>query len=153
GMITAYLSQFADALSFDQALSARVLPEVRDHLEEALAAEPVDDRAEAERRVVARFGDPRELAAQFAPISLARHTRRASVALVVATVVVMALMKVRVLWYAFVQWPLSEEARAMAQLVVTVDRYAFWLAAAIGIAALLSIARYPTPVRADAQFR
>jgi hypothetical protein len=152
-MIAAYLDHLGDALGFDPALSARVLPEVRNHLEEALAAEPSDDRDEAERRVVQRFGDPRELAAQFAPISLARHTRRASVWLLVATVMVMVLMKGRVLWYAFVEWTLSEEARSTAQAVVTVDRYAFWLGAAIGIAALLYVASYPTPVRAHARFR
>lgn len=152
-MIATYLEQLTDALGFDPALSARVVPEIRDHLQEALAAEPVDDQDEAERRVVERFGDARELAAQFVSISLARHTRRASVAIVAATVVVMVLMKLRVSWYAFVQWTMSEEARAAGQLALTVDRYAFWLAAAVGIATLLYIARYPTPARAHARFR
>jgi hypothetical protein len=152
-MISGYLKELSDALAFDPALAARVLPEVRDHLEEALAAEPLESRQEAERRVIERFGDPRELAAQFAPISLARHTRRAGIALLVATVAVMLLMKARVFWYAFVQWTLTDEARAIAQRVASVDRNAFWLAAAIGIASLLYIARFPTPVRADERYR
>jgi len=152
-MIAVYLRQLADALAFDPALAERVLPEIRDHLEEALAAEPTEDRDEAERRIIAKFGDPRELAAQFAPISLMRHTRRAGVAVVLTIVIVMALMKARMLWYAFVQWTLNEEARPIAQLFVTIDRYAFWLAAAIGTASLLYIAWYPTPVRAHAHYQ
>jgi hypothetical protein len=152
-MISGYLRELSEALRFDPALSARVLPEVRDHLEEALAAEPLENRQEAERRVIERFGDPRELAAQFAPISLSRHIRRAGVALLVATVAVMVLMKARVFWYALVQWTLTDEARSLAQLVVSVDRDAFWLAAAIGIASLFYIARYPTPLRAGERYR
>jgi len=152
-MIAAYLQQLEDALGHDPALRARVLQEVRDHLEEALAAEQLDDRLAAERRVVARFGEVRELAAQFAPISLARHMRRAAIALALAPVATLIMMKARVSWYAFVQWTLSEDARAVAGFIIRVDRYAFWLAAGLAIVALLYIARHPAPARLHADYR
>jgi hypothetical protein len=152
-MIAAYLKQLSDALRFDPALSERVLQEVRDHLEQALAEEQLEDREEAERSVVERFGDPRALAAQFAPISLTRVTRRASIAIVLATVAVMLMMKARIFWYAFVGWTLDESARPLASFIVKVDRFAFLLAAAIAIASLLYLARYRTPVRHHASYR
>jgi hypothetical protein len=152
-MIEAYLQQLTDALDFDPVLSARLLPEIRTHLEEALAAEHGDDRQEAERRVVARFGNPRSLAAQFASISLAQHTRRASLAILVAAVVLMASMKARVAWHAFIQTTLTAPPPPIAHIVIVVDRYAFWLAAATGVAALLYIARHPTPVHAHGRYR
>jgi len=151
-MIAAYLKRLQDALGDDPALSAQILQEVRDHLEEALAAETADPCA-AERRVVERFGDPRELAAQFAAISLARHTRRAGIAILLATVVIMIMMKARVLWYGVLEWKLDEPARAMASRIIMVDRYAFWIAAGAAIASVLYIARRPVPPCLNAGYR
>jgi hypothetical protein len=113
-MIDAYLKELSEALRFDSALSAIVLQEVRDHLEEALAQEQLNDRQEAERRVVERFGDPWALAAQFASISLTRVMRRLGIVIVIATIAVMVMMKARVFWYAFFQWTLNESARPFA---------------------------------------
>jgi len=152
-MIAAYMKRLEESLAHDPGLSARVLQEVRDHLEEALAAEQLDDPCAAERRVVERFGDPCELAAQFAPVSLARCARRAGVAIALATIAVLVMMKARVFWYAMVQWRLSEDVQTVANLVITVDRYAFWLAACIGAASLLYIARLHTPARLHADYQ
>src|SRR5262249_7539619 len=118
GMIADYLNQLRGALRDDPAFSAQILQEVRDHLEEALAAEDLDDRCAAERRVVERFGDPRELAAQFAPLSLARRTRHAGIAILVATVVILIMMKARVLWYGFAEWKLAGPAQTLASRIV-----------------------------------
>jgi hypothetical protein len=152
-MIAAYLKQLADALAFDPPLAARVVAEARDHLADALAEEDIEDRAEAERRTVARFGDPRELAAQFAAISLARRTRRVGIGIVLAIIAVMLMMKARVAWYAALQWTMAEEARATASLVLTINRYAFWSAVVIGIGALVYVGRRKTPARLHADYR
>ena len=60
-MIAAYLSKLAGALAFDPALAARVVIEAREHLTDAAAEDACVDRDEAERRAVARFGDPATL--------------------------------------------------------------------------------------------
>ena len=144
-MIAAYLDELADTLRFDRALSRGVVREVEDHLREAVAADPAHDRSEAERRAIRNFGDPHVLAAQFAAVSLARRTRRVGVAVVLAVLAVLAAMKARVAWYSALQWSMSEDARPLAAIVLAIDRFAFWLAAIIGIAALLYIARHRVP--------
>jgi hypothetical protein len=152
-MIAAYLKRLEAALADDPALAAQVLQEVRDHLEEALAADHSGDRCAAERRVIERFGDPRELAAQFAPVSLAQHTRRAGMAIMVATAMIMLMMKARVLWYGVVEWKLSEPVQALASRIIMVDRYAFWLAAGGAVASALYIARQPVPACLNAHYQ
>ena len=152
-MIAAYLKALADALAFDPALAARVVAEARDHLTDAVAEEDIEDRAEAERRAVARFGDPRELAAQFVAISLARRTRRVGIGVVLATIAVMLMMNARVAWYAAVQWTMAEDARALAGIVLTIDRYAFWAAIVLGIGALVYVGRRKTPTRVHPRYR
>jgi hypothetical protein len=152
-MISAYLKELAEALAFDPALRARVLQEVGDHLEQSLEEERIADPHDAERRAIARFGDPHELVAQFAAVSLTRHARRISIAVVLATLATMVMMKARVAWYAVVQWTIAEDARAIAGLVLAIDRYAFWLAVAIGIGALVYIGRLATPMRVHAEYR
>jgi hypothetical protein len=134
-MISAYLEALAEQLGFDRALSRRVRQEVEDHLCETLAADPASDRLEAERRAVARFGPPEILAAEFAAISLTRHTRRTAIGVVLAVGGMLATMKVRVAWYAAVQLTIDEDWRALGGLLLSLDRIAFWLAAVVGAAA------------------
>jgi hypothetical protein len=141
-MIPAYLDQLASTLRFDRALSRCVVQEVEDHLREAIAADPAPDRLEAERRAIMNFGEPQLLAAQFAAVSLARRTRRLGIAVVLAIIAVLAAMKARVAWYAALQWSVSDDARPLAAIVLTIDRFAFWLAAAVGIGALLYAGRH-----------
>jgi hypothetical protein len=153
GMIAAYLRELSDALRFDPPLARSIVAEVRDHLDEAAAAEPVDDRQEAERRAIAKFGSAHELAVQFAAVSLARRNRRLGIASILSIVAVMLMMKARVAWYVIAQWTISDDARMVAKVILTVDRYAFWLSAIIGIGALVKIARYRTPVTLHEGYR
>jgi hypothetical protein len=138
-MISDYLEVLADALGFDHSLSRRVRQEVEDHLREAVAADPMRDRVEAERRAVANFGDPHSIARQFVVLSLARQTRRAGVVMIVVVAGIFATMKARVAWYAFMQWSISDEMRTLGGIVGSVDRYSFWLSVLAGIGALVYI--------------
>jgi hypothetical protein len=144
-MIAAYLKELSDALRFDPPLARSIVEEVRDHLEEAVAAEALDNRQEAERRAIAKFGSVHELAVQFAAVSLARRNRRLGIASILGIVAVMVMMKARITWYVAAQWTIGDEARTLAKAIITVDRYAFWLSAIIAIGALVKIARYRTP--------
>jgi len=152
-MIAAYLKELADALAFDPALASRVVTEARDHLADAAIEADVDDREEAERRAVARFGDSRELAAQFAALSLARQARRVGIVIVLTIVIVMVMMKARVAWYAVVQWTMAEDARTAAGVVLTINRYAFWIAVVIGIGALFHLGRRGELTQVHAGYR
>jgi HAAS len=152
-MIAAYLNELAGALAFDPALASRVVTEAREHLTDAAAEDECEDRDEAERRAVARFGDPRELAAQFAAISLARQAWRVGVVIVLAIVMALAMMKARLVWYALVQWTIADHARPAAGVVLSVNRYAFWMAVLTGLGALLHVARRSAPARLHAEYR
>jgi hypothetical protein len=152
-MIAAYLRELEDALAFDPALASRVVTEAREHLSDAAAEDEIADRDEAERRAVTRFGDPRELAAQFAAVSLARQARHVGAVIVLAIVVVTAMMKARVAWYALVAWAMPEDARAVAGIVLEINRYAFWIAVLIGIGAFLHIGLHSAPLRVHAAYR
>jgi hypothetical protein len=144
-MIAAYLNELSNALRFDPPLARSIVEEVRDHLEEAAAAEAACDLREAERRAVGKFGSVHELAVQFAAVSLARRNRRLAIASILGIVAVMVMMKARVAWYAAAQWTISDEARTLAKAILTIDRYAFWLAVIVGTGALVTIACYRTP--------
>ena len=135
-MIAGYLSELTGALSFDRRLARRVAREVEDHLLEAAAGCAPADRAEAERRAIANFGEPLALAAQFAAISLARRTRWVGVAVVAAVVLVVIAMRVRVAWYAAANWTMGEGVRELAGIVLAIDRLAFWTSIIVGAAAL-----------------
>jgi len=138
-MISAYLESLAGALSFDRSLSRCVRQEVEDHLWEAVAADPISDRLEAERRAIANFGDPHVIAAQFAVISLAKQTRRVGAAVVLVVAGVFIVMKARIEWYAATQWAISDDLKAVGAIVGLIDRYSFWLSVMIGIGAVAYI--------------
>jgi hypothetical protein len=138
-MISDYLDVLARELAFDRSLSREVRLEVEDHLREAVAADPTGNMHEAERRAIANFGDARAIAAQFAVVSLARHSRRAGVAAVIAIACVYAAMKARIAWYAAAQWAIGDDLREVCAWVVRIDRYAFLLAVMIGLAGLIYI--------------
>ncbi len=133
-MIADYLDALASALSYDRALSRRVRQEVEDHLGETVAADPDGDRLEAERRAIAKFGDPHVIAARFAIVSLSRQARRVGVALILVVVTVFISMKARVAWYSFAQWTMRDDLRIAGRIAGSIDRYAFWLSVIIGIA-------------------
>ena len=112
-MISHYLGQLAHELDFDPSLSRQVTQEVEDHLWQAVESDPVADRLAAERRAVAKFGDPRDIAAQFAAVSLAAHARRVGLAAVLVIAAVFIVMKARLAWSGVVPLPLAEETRAL----------------------------------------
>lgn len=150
-MISAYLESLASALSFDRALSRRVLQEVEDHLREALAADASGDRLEAERRAIAAFGAPRVVAAQFALPSLASQTRTAAIALLGEIAAVFVAMKARIAWYAASST--HQHPGALQALAGTIDRYAFWFSVAVGIAGWAYVVSRSVPMTFRPAFR
>jgi hypothetical protein len=132
-MIQDYLDGLSRELDFDRSLARCVRQEVEDHLWEAVAADPTGNLLEAQRRAVANFGDARVIAAQFAVVSLANQSRKAGVAAVLVVASIFIAMKARVAWYAATQWAISDDLRAVGGLVGMIDRYAFLLAAIVGL--------------------
>ncbi|MGZ6254299.1 MAG: hypothetical protein ACXWM1_14670, partial [Candidatus Binataceae bacterium] len=51
------------------------------------------------------------------------------------------------------QWTMSEDARELGAIVVSIDRVAFWLAAALGTGALIAIARHRVPTAFHPRYR
>ena len=144
-MISDYLESLVGGLSFDRSLSGRVRQEVEDHLREAVAADPIGDGLEAERRAIANFGDPHVIAAQFAVVSLAKQTRRVGAAIILVIAGVFIAMKTRVAWYAVMQCAISDDIRAASGIVGLIDRYSFWLSVIIGIGGWAYISGRRTP--------
>jgi len=133
-VIADYLESLRAELAFDPSLARRLCREVEDHLWEAAAADPAADGLEAQRRPVANFGDPTTIAAAFAKLSLATKLRQAGAAVVLLIGGVFISMKARVVWYAAVDCAATGDSRAVVNLIGSIDRYTFWLSAAIGIA-------------------
>ncbi|HYW90414.1 MAG TPA: hypothetical protein VFB50_21775, partial [Chloroflexota bacterium] len=94
-MIPEFAEALAGRLGFDRSLSRAVRQEVEDHLWEAAAAELTDDPLEAQRRAIAKFGDPRAIAREIAAVALARSARRAGVAAMLVSAIVFVAMKTR----------------------------------------------------------
>ena len=152
-MISDYLESLGGALSFDRSLSRSVRREVEDHLWEAVAADPAGDGLDAQRRAIARFGDPHVIAAQLAVVSLARRTRRVGVTVILAIAGIFVTMKTRVAWYALTQWAMNEDMRGVSATVGLIDRYAFWLSVFIGIAAFAYVSGRPVPASLHPEYR
>jgi hypothetical protein len=148
-MIEHYLDLLARELDFDRSLSHCVRQEVEDHLWEAVAADRSGNSREAERQAVANFGDARAIAAEFAVISLARHSRRAGIAAPLVIVSVFVAMKVRVAWYAAMQLTIGDDLRAAGSLVMTIDRYAFLSSVVIGLGGWIYIWSRQIPAAFD----
>jgi hypothetical protein len=152
-MIQDYLDGLSRELDFDRSLARCVRQEVEDHLWEAVAADPAGNLLEAQRRAVANFGDARVIAAQFAVVSLASQSRRAGVAAVLVVAGIFIAMKARVAWYAATQWAISDDLRAVGGLVGMVDRYAFLLAAIVGLGGWLYIRSREIPAALHPAYR
>jgi hypothetical protein len=144
-MIADYLELLERELNFDRSLSRSVCREVEDHLWEAVAADSTGNLLSAQRRAIANFGDARAIAAQFAVVSLAKHSRRAGVAAVLVIASVLIAMKARIAWYAAAQWTISDDLRAVGGLVGLIDRYAFWLSLIIGLGSWIYICSRQIP--------
>jgi hypothetical protein len=148
-MIENYLELLARELDFDRSLSRCVRQEVEDHLWEAVAADRSGNSCEAERQAVANFGDARAVAAEFAVISLARHSRRAGIAALLVIVSVFVATKARVAWYAAMQLTISDDLRAAGGLVMTIDRCALLSSVVIGLGGWIYIWSRQIPAAFD----
>jgi hypothetical protein len=116
-------------------LSRRVCAEVEDHLREAAA-----DRtgADAENEAVARFGSPGAIARQFAAPSLIRQTKGVGYGMVLVVLCSYLAMAGRLAWYIALDWRVGNDAplAALRTVTVLIDRYAFALAAIVGLCGL-----------------
>jgi hypothetical protein len=149
--IAEYLDALARELRFDPRLSRRVRREVEDHLWEAVADGADANPQEAARLAIARFGDPRLIARQYAPLSLLRQTRRVGGILILAIAAILILMKGRVALYEFLQWPLKPDwLGGLGAIAPVIDRHMFQLSLVLGILGWLYIAgRRPAPAIND----
>src|SRR5579871_3433265 len=153
-----YLDTLTRELSFDQPLAHRVRQEVEDHLWEAAAASG-DGSSEAQARVIRNFGDAREIASQYAALSLTRQTRRSGALVVVAAGVLYLAMKGRIAWYGLMQWVLSANLQGLAKIVFVVDCSAYIAAFLLGAAGWAYIsagrasARFAAPCRSPSPRR
>ena len=151
-MISEYVERLARELDFDPSLSRCVRREVEDHLWEAVAADPEGGGLEAERRAVANFGDPHVIAAQFAVVSLAKHAKRVGVVAVFLIAAVFIAMKARLAWYAVMECPAGAMG-GLGDIVVSIDRYAFWLSVFLGMAGWMYIDSRRVPAAFTQEFR
>jgi hypothetical protein len=140
-----YLDTLEAALRFDRSLARRVCKEFEDHLREAVAADPSEDRGQAEQRAIANCGDPRAIATELAVISLARRTKRTAVVIVLVLVGVLLLVRGLIAWYAAIQWAISDDMKPLAATIGVVTRYAFGTATLVGAAAWSYGSRHRLP--------
>jgi hypothetical protein len=148
GNVADYLGTLAHELRFDPSLSRRVLKEVEDHLWEA-AANEAGDAGEVQLRAIARFGDAREIARQYAALSILGQIRRVAIVVVLALCGIFIAMKGRVAWYGLMQWELSDQTRSVAATVVPVTRAAFMTALVIGLIGCAYVIARRAPMRLD----
>jgi len=127
-----YLGALTHDLGFDRPLAHRVRQEVEDHLWEATAANG-DSSLEAQARAVRCFGEAREIASQYAALSLLRQARRSGAIIVLASGALYIAMKGRVAWYGLMQWTLSDAMQPVGKVVLAIDRTAYILAFLLGV--------------------
>jgi hypothetical protein len=135
--IANYVAALSHELRFDPSLSRRVCAEVEDHLREA-AADGTGAGADVEGEAVARFGLPHAIARQFAAPSLTRQTKGLGYAMVLVVLGSYLAMAGRLAWYIALDWRVGNDAplAALRTVTVRVDRYAFALAAILGLCGL-----------------
>jgi hypothetical protein len=105
--------------------------------------------AEAQERAMARFGEPRAIARQYAPGALLNQTRRVGTVVLVALVGISFTMKGRAAWYGLMEWAISDELKAIGAIGFSVDYVAFLLAVGLAIVSWF----YIGSCRAPGEFR
>jgi len=138
------LDAVARELSFDTALSRRVRAEIEDHLWEATDG---GRSLENQWQAITNFGDPRELAQQYIAASLLRQVRRVGVAMILASTAIFVAMKMRVVWYAFMQMELNAHWAVARAIGLEIDRYGFILAIAFTLIGWAYIGTRRAPIR------
>ena len=152
GPVADYLDRLTRELSFDPPLAGRVRQEVQDHLCEAAAAMG-DSSIEAQGRAIRDFGDARDIASQYAPLSLLRQARRSGAIIIVASGALYLAMKGRIAWYGLMQWALSDNLQAVGKIVLAIDRSAYILAFLLGAVGWAYISTRRVSPRFDAGCR
>ena len=152
-LIPEYVERIASELDFDPSLSRRVRREVEDHLREAVAANPGSDRLEAERRAVTGFGDPHDIASQFAVVSIARRSRRVGGAAILVIAAVLVAMQARLKWYVLTQRTAGGTATPLGGIVGSIDRFAFSFSLLAAIAGWVYIETRRIPPLLTAEYR
>jgi hypothetical protein len=146
GPVTEYLDSLTREFGFDTALSQRARNEIEDHLWESIAHEAGVDSIEDQYRAIARFGDPREIARQYAASSLLSQTRCVGFIALLALMGIYIAMRGRGAWYGLVQWGLSDHLKEITTTWVSIDHNAFRIALAIGIIGLGYIGSRRAPI-------
>ena len=141
-IVADYLDALGRELRFDAPLSRRVLKEAEDHLWESAAADPSGISPEAVQRAINEFGAPREIARQYATVSLSRQTRWVGAIVTVALASVFAAMKGRLAWYGYMHWELNDRWNVIG----LIDRYTFLAALVFGAASVAYISSRRTPI-------
>jgi hypothetical protein len=152
-LVVDYLDALAHELRFDRGLARRVRSEAEDHLTQAIANDPAGDATEATRRAIARFGEPREIARQYAPSSLLRQVQHVGAVLVIAIAATFVFMKGRFVLYEFLQWPLSTAWPQIGVVGPMLARYVFRAALIAGIVGWIYIASRRAVPSLDATYR
>jgi len=135
GAISSYLGVLQGELRAPSRPRARILHEVADHLVEAAQRERERgaDPEEAERRAIARFGAPHEVARQFAPVLAVSRARAVGQAQVVALAAVFGAMLLRDPFVPRVAWPPDRVAPTTLTLASVGATWAFVGAVALGL--------------------
>jgi hypothetical protein len=144
--VAEYLDALSQEIGFDIALAQRVRNEIEDHLWESIAQEAGAASIEAQYRAIARIGDPREIARQYAASSLFSQTRRVGGIALLALIGIYIAMKGRGAWYGLMQWGLSDHLKEIATTWISIDLNAFRIALAIGIVGLGYIGSRRAPI-------
>lgn len=144
--IADYTADLSRALAFDRVLARRVRDEVEDHLW-AATEESGDTSTEAQRRAIARFGDPHAIATQYAPGSLYRQTKRIGTLAVLVIAGTYVTMKGRLAWYEAMHWSMGDALRAATEIAMPLLRGAFMAAIALGLVGWLYALSRKTPAR------
>lgn len=117
-LISAYLAEFDRELGFDRRLARRAHDEIEAHLCDAVADDADDEGAE--RRAIARFGNPQVLARDYAQAALPARLRMTWTVAIVMALATFAFMRLRSTVLAL---PGMEAGPNM--LLTIVDRAAF----------------------------
>jgi hypothetical protein len=147
--IADYAAVLSRELAFDGPLSRRVRKEVEDHLWESAASEPDQNSLAAQRCAIARFGDARAIAVQYAAGSLYRQTKNVGVIAILAIAGIYLAMLGRVEWYGLLRWTISDHLRTAFDVARPFIRINFMAAVALGMASWAYSASRKTPSALD----
>jgi len=139
-LVAEYLDALTAELRFDLPLSRRVRQEAEDHLLDAIGDDAGGDPSEAARLAIGRFGDPRKIARQYAPLSLLQQARRVGGIVILAIAAILLLMKGRGALYDLLQWRLNADWLGISTVGAAIDRYAFQMSLVVSVFGWLYIA-------------